>query len=351
MPNIIPTNDDPRNVGQTQGTLFPEMKEGGSPGEVESGDDITGLVLKGLSDNDNAQGQGGGGAALSLAPSPAMEGAPAPQGQPGVVVEDTTPQDHPGKPRTAAQRIAQLTQRYRSEQRARGEVETQLSQVLDVMRQQGQELRELRGTLARPPSGAAVPQDMSDDPLGLAGAQPSPAKHADPTTGIPMTPETISAIVTNAIGAYDQKVQERQTAREQLATSQEQSFGEALQEMPALGDKRTQAFKVFSEIYETSPLRTLPDGPYQIALQVRGILADEGQAGAAMAAAPAAQEERLRHASLTPQTSANDIPQGDRATMLKEYNAIINERKRGNDDFNLYRRMRYLREALKTQQR
>jgi len=347
MPNIVYSEEHPQNSAPVQGTLFPEMKEGGSPGEAEKGDDITGLVLKGLSDSDDAPGRGADGGGLSMAPQPPLEGQPAPQSQErSVAIEDTNPQDVPqGRPRTAADRIRQLTHRYRQEQREKSELETQLSQVLDVMKQQGRELSELRGTLARPPSGRAVPQEPSDDILGLDGSQPSPAKHADPATGVPMTPDTLRAIVTDAISSYDQNRRQQESARDQLAAAQESSFAEAVKEMPALRDSRTKAHQIFSELYGSSPLRTLPDGPYQIALQVRGILADE-QADAAGAAGQV-NEDRLRRAALPPQPSATDIPQGNRAALQKEYEKLSVERKRGNEDYNVYRRWRMLREALR----
>jgi hypothetical protein len=349
MPNIIYSDSHPAEGKPSQGTLFPEMGGGGSPGDAEAGDDITGIVLKGLSDPDNTPAPAHDGGTLSLAPAPPLEGAPAaPAPVPGMVVEDTTPQPEQGRPKTAQQRIAQLTHKYRSAEKEKGEVETQLSQVLDVMKAQGQELAELRGTLARPLAGAAVPQDKPDDILGLPGAQPSPTRSVEPTTGVPMTPDTLKAIVTDAITIYDQGRRNEESARTRTVAAQEQSFQVAAAEMPELRDARTRAHQIFSELYKSSPLAALDDGPYQIALQVRGIMADE-KADSAGADANQVQEDRLRHATLPPQPS--QIPQGNRAVMLKEYNDIVAERKRGNEDFNLYKRLRYLREALRQPQR
>jgi len=278
-----------------------------------------------------------------------LEGQGAPPPVPGTVIEDTTPQpqDQPGRPRTARDRIAQLTGRYRAEQQKTGALESQLSQVLDVMKAQGEELKELRGTLARPPTGAAVPQDKGDDILGLAGANPNPRSAEATTGGVPMTPDTLRAVMAETIAAYDQNRRQQESVRERLITEQELSFGEAVQEIPSLNDKRSKAFQVFSEIYETSPLRNLSDGPYQVALQVKGILASEQPDAVTTATPQQAHEDRLRHAALPQQSSTPQVPEAGRAALQKRYGLLSAEIKRGNEDYNVYREWRMLREQLR----
>jgi hypothetical protein len=93
-----------------------------------------------------------------------------------------------------------------------------------------------------------------------------------------------------------------------LQQSHEAAFADVLQEFPEFGDTNSAERRTFNEIWQNSSLRGDPDGPLQVAYQVRGVLADE-------VARRADQEPRKRAASVikpgpVPQdstTSAADV--------------------------------------------
>lgn len=346
MPNLMkfeppPSADEP----PAKGTLFPEFKEGGSPGDAESASDITGLVLKGLSDNDDTETvRGPDGSSLSLVQSP-LEGAPAPMGTPVAKVESTVqPEEKKDRrPRTAQERIAQLTKRYRQEQNNNNELSTQVTELLTYLQKQDKEIQALRGQVNNNKPHIQKEQDI----FGIRPDGAGPNAVPDPSTGIPVSADTIRSIVTEAITDYDQRQRKVRDEQAQLAALQEQSFVEAMEEVPELADKRSKAFRYFSEVYEVSPLQKLPDGPYQIALQIKGMLADDAAPAPSKPADNVPRQDRIRQAALKPQPTG-EIPQSERVAMQKEFAEISKLRKAGNEDFALYRRWRQLRQALAT---
>src|SRR5687768_1861963 len=122
------------------GTVFPGFD--GAPGDQDAGQDITGQPLPPLTDQGDPLAAGVG-SSLSMVPgggeTPEAGDAPT-----QVAGGDIAPPAQ-RKPRTAADRIAQLTKQYRHEQRARGEIEGRLDEALNILRAQGEQLNQLRG--------------------------------------------------------------------------------------------------------------------------------------------------------------------------------------------------------------
>jgi hypothetical protein len=316
--------DEGINPGQ-QGTVFPEMGGGGAPGDQDPGSDITGRPLPPLTP-ENEGFAAGTGSSLSLVPGaePGSAGD-APEQVAGAQIDP--PQGRRG--RSAAERIAQLTKQYRQEQRGREDITLQLNEALGILRQQGEELKALRTGRSAP---AASANDAADA-LGLAGRPTNAGGGAD------ITLDSIRGIVRDTISEYDSRAQQRNSQIEQTKAAHEASFMEAAEEMPELLDQRSTARRHFDELYRTSPLRFLADAPYQIALQVRGILADDARRGATA-------ERKLQAGVVAPAAGPADTL-NSRAQMQREYAKLVDQRKRGDDDFQNYKRMMFLRENLK----
>src|SRR5262245_7291204 len=304
-----------------RGTLFPEMN-GGAPGELDGGSDITGQVLPPLTDPDDPLAAGVG-SSLSLVPGGAgpADAADAPAQVAGGQIEPPAQR----RPRSAADRIAQLTKQYRQEQRARGEQEAQLSEALALLRQQGAEIQQLRS--GRPPARAA---NEAADALGLVG---TPIEgQAAPQLSL----DAIRGVVREEVSGYER----RNAEIRQLMASQEQAFKEACEEMPELEDRRSRAREIFDQIYSVSPLSKLPDAPYQIALQVQGILAGEARQ-------QVSPQRKVQAGVVVPSTGSVDLPDSQRANARKEFDRLTEQRRRGNEDFQVYKRWRTLREQLR----
>lgn len=300
------------------GPLFPELKDGGDQGSQDAGADITGLILPDLSDSV------GQGSSVSSVPTTVLEGAEAPKAPDDPnVVSGEIPQPQNRRARNAAERIAQLTRRYHQEEQARSGAEAQLARVTALLEAQQNEIRALRQAPAQA--------------QGLNGEAPAP---------VPVTPDSIRSIVGEVIQDYDSKVRAQNQRIAQMNTSHDQSFAAAQEEWPELGDRRTRARQLFDQLYSQSPLRELPDGPYQIALQVRGILADESVTRPAPHSPLSAGERKVQAAAFAPQQSINEIPNGGRAALVKEYGELMNRMRAGDTEASTYVRLRKVRAQL-----
>jgi hypothetical protein len=318
-------NEDGLNPGQ-QGTVFPGLD--GTPGDRDGGADITGQVLPPLTpEYEDAAGTGSN---VSIVP-----GGPEPAGDAPTVAGGQIEAPTGRRARSAQDRIAQLTKQYRQEQRARGDIEGQLSEALSILRAQGEQLNELRAGRAPAPRQAA---NEAADALGL-GSTPSE------TGGQSITLDSIDRLLQSRFSDYEARAQQRNTEIEQMRQSHEAAFKEASEEMPELLDNRSAARRVFDQLYAVSPLRTLPDGPYQIALQVQGILAAESRGGGQN------PQRKLQAGVVAPAAGPTDIPDSQRANARKEFEKLTQLRRGGNEDFQVYKKWRQLRDNLQRPRR
>lgn len=310
---------DPSGEARTApGTMFPSLYGGGTPGDQPAPEDITDQVLPDLTPrSDLAPGTGSN---LSVVPS----GSDAPPGTPVPAQGNVqAPSRQEGRrPRTAEERIAQLTRRYRQAEDQNNNLSAQISELLQTTRAQAAEIAAIRA--------GRVPQpEVSADPTGGAAAQGS----------IPITLDAVRQVVGETLRSYDSERRATESRIQQMRASHEAAFKEAALDMPELMDTRSRARQIFDELYASSPLIQLPDGPYHIALQVKGLLADEQRQGAA-------QEVRKVQASAVAPTGGVDLPNSELTAARQEFAKLTQLRKNGNEDFPVYRRWKMLRDFL-----
>jgi hypothetical protein len=303
--------------------MFPELGGDGAPGDADAGTDVSGVRLPDLSPS-NDDFAPGTGSSLSSVPSVAAD-APA-AGQRDVQVEaGTFPASQTRKARTAEERIAQLTRRYRQEEQKNQNVSAQLQQLLEVTQRQSAELTAIR-------SGRVVQPTAGDLEAEVPGAPPSG----------PLTLDAVRSVVRDVIVDYDSKRREGDSRIQQMRQAHEASFKEAAEDLPELMDTRSRARQVFDELYSSSPLTQLADGPYQISLQVRGIIADEQRRGQA-----ASPERKLQVGVVMPSPSMSDLPHSEVQAAKVEFAQLTKARRDGNEDFKVYRRWRNLRDFIR----
>lgn len=314
------------------GSIFPSL-DGAEPGDQEIGADISGRPLPPMTpDAEDMPRAAGTGESISSVPG-VLEGAEAPDGMQVAGGEIEPPVGR--KPRTAQERIAQLTRRYRQEQETRNGVEDQLQQTLNMIQQQQQEIMALRSG-QNPARNAA---NQAADALGLAGV---PSE----TTGQPMTLDSVRSVVREVITDYDAQVRQKSSAIEQLKANHIEAFKDASTEMPELMDQRSRAREIFDELYSKSPLRALPDGPYQIALQIPGILANEQRRG------QAASQDRKRQVGVNvPAPSGSDIPDGGLAGLRQNFAKLTQAHRADPSNFPIYKQWRTVRDKIANTQR
>lgn len=322
-------------------TLFPSLY-GGSPGEAEVSQDITDQVLPPLSPpndpiTDPLKDYPLADASVdvsTISPVPQYDvpGQPPADG-PAVAVVD-------GKPRPAQEprrrsmkdRISSLIGQRNAEREGRGLAEQQLEAMTDALLKQGEKLDQFVRS-------------------GRAPAQPPVVSQKDPITGEPVapvlghaeviTPDTISKIVAQEITNYDQRLRTANDANARLQRVQEESYEAAVEDIPALADPNSAAAKTFTQVWNRSPLRSLEDGPYQVALQVAGLIAEDQAANQNLTS-------RKRQASINnPQPTATDtLGEGQKVALEKEYQRIGGLMRAGSRDPDLLFKFRKLGRAL-----
>lgn len=259
---------------------------------------------------------------------PVQEGAPAPT--PAEPVDD--PNARP-KRRTAAERIAQLTKRWRQAEGTRSQLEVQLQNMTQQLVSNQQRLEQLIASRSAPPSRASNGEFVGDSTDG------TPQPGVGPT---PVTKDDVRSIVADVIQGIATEQQRKQTEVIRLQQSQQTSFAEAVEEFPELNDRRTRANQLFHEIYANSPLRYQADGPYQIALQVRGILADEATE------ARVQQSNKVAASVVTPRASGVDAPDSEKQKAVKTYQ-VLSQRMReiGRLPFEEWKEWRKARDVIR----
>jgi len=253
---------------------------------LEKGADITGVKLPSLSDPEEVPA------------SPVKEGAVAPEvdADAGVI--------QPKPKRDFQSRINSLTRKRREAE----EQNSVLSQQLNFVTQQLEDLRrQARQPVVQQPPLA--PAGTPIDAFGGGEGQP-PAPPAAPSA------EEIAAIVLQQLNGYAQQQQQAQQKADTLRLQQEESFGEALEDIPDLADGRTQAGKLFNQLWAQSPLRNDPNGPFHVAMTVRGLLADGAGNGQP---SRATETQKLQAATFAPKPSTTDVPEIGRQQLEQAY--------------------------------
>lgn len=312
------------NPGVAPGSIFPSLYGDGEPGDRDAGTNITGQVLPDL--NPKPDLAPGTGDSLSSVPGGASAAADAPGAGAAPSTVDAAgraPQDR--RPRTAQERIAQLTRRYRQAEDQNSNLNAQLQELLQISRVQSQEIAALR-------SGRPAPAAPVGDP---ALDQPGTNRQ-----DIPITLDAVRNVVRDVISGYDSERRAQDTRVNQMRQAHEEAFKDAATEMPELMDQRSRARQIFDELYAQSPLITLPDAPYQIALQVRGILADEQRRG------QATEARKVQVSAVAPSAQVVGDTSSELVAAQREFAGLTKARQSGNEDFKVYKRWRMLRDFL-----
>lgn len=260
------------------------------------------------------------------------------QADPGYSPQEQAPEAAPvadpasgQRKRSAESRIAQLTARYRTTQ----DTNAQLTSELHRIREQ---LTAMQANAHAPqsqrPSGNASPQAPDFLSAGVEGT-------AQAGRGVDLG--SIEAAIARHVGPLADRIN-RTDAELQRKTAHERSWASAVADYPELAQPG-EANEVFNHLYREHPLRLLPDAPEQIAVMVRGIVADSRREQAAAAV------RKIGAAVHVPSVSPTDVlPRAQE----ERIGAVIQDsaaRMRGGDkSFDTYRAMRLAAAARQRQQ-
>ena len=273
----LPDPMPPAVEGSQPNTLFPQWD--GTPGEGGIQVDNLGQFPFGdpLFDSDpmlEKEGQ----------PNAQIEGQPAPDPS-----EPAQPARAPSRRKSAAERISQLTARYRQTETERDALADQVANLSAQFQNSQAQIAEL--LRQRAPTPKPKPTE--------GGLFSAPAQADDAPAYAPVDARMIREIVAEAIKPL---VTDVQVTREQVAlrAQHDAALVDAIAEYPELAKPNSEAAEVFRQLYQTHPLRTLPDAPIHLAMLTRGILADARRQEQATAA-------RKRQAGVqAPSPSATD---------------------------------------------
>lgn len=306
--------------------LFPSLY-GNDPGDpsTEKAQDITDQPLPSmmeegaqLTSGSSIQPLGTGGE-----PIPQLEGAGAPE----TTTEIADPPEDPRRPkrRSVQDRIDQLT--FRVHQRGAEN---------DILREENARLSAQISEL-----GAQInavlhrPMNQNPNPLENPAAAGNPNGSSDVESAVARAIQQHVAPLSQAVG--------QMVTNTQLATQHQASFAQAAEEFPDLSDPRSNFARVFTQLWASTPLRELKNGPYQVALQVRGILADARADEKRQAAQKRAASVHVPQSTIPEQASGSAPTQGD----ARQFAELSHRIKNGDTSFDTYRAWRTLREKFK----
>lgn len=301
------------------------------------GQDITDVHLPSLSssiDGDDESTQRHFGQHVSRPPDPMKEGAPAPDQIDAIADGGDL---HPKKRRPLQERIDTLVRKRHEADEANAMLSAQIQELVRV----NQTLQQQIAANLRP--GQPAPRRQAgDDLLGDLGSGPP----NQPETGVgPALPLDLEGTIARSLRNYDNERRNEEAALARLQASQRQSFGVATEEYPDLGDPRSQAGKLFAQIWDSSPLRGDPNGPWQVALMVKGLMADETPSREAQAGA---LEQRKRQVSVVaPQGQPAALPGSTAATQLKAQYVAALKRFRDSHDPGAYAEARKIQAKMR----
>lgn len=233
--------------------------------------------------------------------------------------------------RSAEARIAQLTARYRTTQ--------DQNSVL------ANELHRLRETIATMQAGGVQPAGQRH-PGNAPPQAPDLPISADPTGSASTNRGVDLGAVEAAIARHIKPLTDRITQTDealQRKTEHEQSWSAAVADFPEL-QQPGDANALFNELYRTHPLRLLPDGPEQIAVMVKGILADSRREQAAAA------HRKIGAAVHIPSVSPTDVlPRAQEERIGEAIRQSADKLRRGDNSFDTYRALRLATAARQRQ--
>lgn len=330
MPDLIPTPGDrpastvfePIDGGPADGTSQPNIAEDFTVPRPEGLDDTP------FDDLPDAPGQ----ATQPQAEPPSED---VDQSRPATVPREPK---MPGRKRTASERIRELIGQ-RNE--ARDEANATAEQ-LALMREQIAQSHQMIAALAQ--QRTAPVQQPSQSPAFMSQEDFNPGTPAPAQGQPPDVQAAIRAALQQELGPLLQEARQRtaaEAAQRQLLAEHNASFERAAEDYPELRDLNSVFRKQFNELYANSPLSQLPNAPEQLALQVRGLLADE-RAGQRQVAT------RKRGAAvMSPQSTAVDELAGEDVNSLRQaLDPLLRKLRQGDASLETYTKVRMLRQAI-----
>lgn len=238
-------------------------------------------------------------------------------------------QQLPAKKRTASERIRALV----GERNEAREENTLLQQQVALMSQQLQQTQQLIAQLAANRPQPQVPAAPGGEQFYGEAPQPQAAPGLDINS-------TVHQAVAKALEPVLSAARQR-TQFDELRSAHEASFAAAAEDYPELRDPNSVFRQTWNQLYADSPLLQHPRAPEYIALQARGLLADEQ-------ATTRATSVRKRQAAVTaPQTEGpSEIVSADFAAAKRAYANVMGQIRRGDSTFQTYRKARMLQQYL-----
>lgn len=227
--------------------------------------------------------------------------------------------------RTLLDRVNQLTGRYRQTERENDDLKNQIAALSDQIRQQNESMLRLSTPRPAPVQTGSAFLDVGSSTPAEGGSNMNPPV---------MDPNVIGQIVARSMAPLNERLQRTEEAQA-LRNSHEASFAEVLREYPEFGKLDTDQRVLFDQLYQSHPLRSLPDAPAQIALMVKGLLSDQRGEDRRVAS-------RKRAAAVhTPNPDVSDIlPESENARAGRILNSARQAYARGDNSFDTYRAMR-----------
>lgn len=319
------------------GTLFPAIDGGGEPGDnpdIQS--DITDLPLEPMSSlPEGAEPGFEGGDGLPALPGSEIAGGgqhrfleeggqafeQAPVQQPAEVQLPTGEQ--PRRKRSAEERIRKLVGRYHQKADENAVLREEIGNLSNQMAQLQKAV--LSGAVPTQPSNGLMTNPLGNTP----GAEPDLEQRITQRVEALLAP--IVQTVTN------------NSRQAQLNSAHGESVAEAIEDFPDLADPKSKFAQQFRQLFAQSPLRELADGPYQVAMQVRGILADEK----AQERTVAARKRAAVVHTPVPQIPEQSAAVGPSTQEKQAYASAMQKFRSGTYEFSDYKTIRVLRDKYK----
>lgn len=190
------------------------------------------------------------------------------------------------------ERMDRLTGRAHAKERENNILLAQVAALTEGLTAANQRLAQLSSPRPSAPGS-------SSDPFGAAG-QPKDQPGS-------LDEGRLDSILSQRLAPVLERLESRDRVS-QTRAAHEAAFEEAAREFPELRRQDSSFRQKFNELYDGSPLRQLPDAPYQIALQVRGLLADERAASQVVAARKAVASVSVPNQPTDGRADVNGVP-------------------------------------------
>ncbi len=286
-------------IAEMPDSLFPSY-DGSTPGDnPETSVDITDIPLEPLFAESSSLSEPGASQVTEFEPPEPVQAAPA--AAPGAAGAFGQAGNDPGARGSGLQsRIDKLTRARYDSERQNNQLNEQIAALSQGLMAANARIAQL--TAPRPAPGS------SSGLFDTVGSQPGITPPA-------FDEARIGDLMDRRLQPVVQMFQD-QAQGQNLRMEQERSFNEAAREYPDLARADSEMRQVFNKLFDGSPLKGMPDAPYQVALQSRGLLADvrrERQATVTRKTAAGVQVPHTPDPARASAQSADGVPAGEMA--------------------------------------